>query len=53
MPRNSITKDELKCRVLKLKRELNFNHPDKTGEWHRGAHYEINRVLEILDEYRF
>jgi len=54
MPRNSLTKDEIKCRVLKLKHDLNnFNHPDKTGDWHRGAHYELDRVLDILDEYRF
>ena len=53
MPRNSLTKDELKCRVLKLKKELDYGYPGESGDWHQGANYELNRVLEILDEYRF
>jgi hypothetical protein len=53
MPRNAISKDEIKCRVLKLKKRLDYEHPDKSGDWHRGANYELNNILDILDEYRF
>jgi hypothetical protein len=50
MPRNQITKDELKVRVLKLKNKL-----DQEG-WNQNpmelAHKYLNEVLYILDEYR-
>jgi len=50
MPRNQITKDELKVRVLKLKNNL-----DQEG-WNQNpkelAHKYLNEVLYILDEYR-
>jgi len=53
MPRNIMTKDELKCRVLKLKNELyNGMHHNKGGQWHDGAHHSLNKVLDILQEYR-
>ena len=53
MPRNVMTKDELKCRVLKLKNELyDGMQQDRNGDWHDGAHHSLNRVLDILQEYR-
>ena len=53
MPRNNMSKDEIKCRVLKLKDELyNGLQFGKSGEWHDGAHDALNKVLDILQEYR-
>jgi len=54
MPRNAVKKDELECRVLKLKNELyNGSWSNRGQEWHDGAHTMLNRVLEMLSEYRF
>lgn len=53
MPRNPPTKDELRHRVLKLKKELyDGSQYHKGAEWHNGAHDMLNRVLDILEEYR-
>jgi len=52
MPRNYVTKDEMRCRVLKLKKELyDGSLYSKGTEWHNGAHDMLNRVLDILQEY--
>ena len=54
MPRNAVKKDELECRVLKLKNELyNGSWSNRGQDWHDGAHTMLNRVLEMLSEYRF
>ncbi|AFD02805.1 hypothetical protein Syn7803C97_179 [Synechococcus phage S-MbCM6] len=53
MPRNSITKNELKCKILELKHELIHAYPDKTRDWQQGANHELNKILDILDEYRY
>jgi len=53
MPRNSMTKKDIEVRVLKLKNQLydgSWSH--KNGDWHDGAHEALNRVLDILQEYR-
>jgi hypothetical protein len=52
MPRSRITKEEITCRVMKLKNEL-YDGTLKTevGSWHDGAHSMLNRVLNILEEY--
>jgi hypothetical protein len=50
MPKNQLTKDEIKTRVLKLKNNLyheNFDYGSKEM-----AHKYLNRVLEIIEEYR-
>jgi len=50
MPKNSLTKDEIKTRVLKLKNSVygeNINYDHKEV-----AHKYLNRVLEIIEEYR-
>jgi len=53
MPRNPVTKEELRHRVLKLKKELyDGSLYSKGSEWHNGAHDMLNRVLDILQEYR-
>jgi len=53
MPRNDLTKKEIICRVLKLKQELYSGQYNQwTEEAHDGAHYMLNQVLNILDEYR-
>jgi len=50
MPKNQLTKDELKVRVLKLKDKLYRDNPswDSKGL----AHKYLNEVLDIIDEYR-
>ncbi|ADO99366.1 hypothetical protein Syn19_191 [Synechococcus phage Syn19] len=51
--RNSMTKEEVEVRILKLKNELyDGSWHDKNGEWHDGAHTMLNRVLDIIQEYR-
>lgn len=52
MPRNKITKDELKVRVLKLKNELYMEHIRPEMDMKGLAHRYLNKVLDILDEYR-
>jgi len=50
--KNQLTKDELKIRVLKLKAQL---QDDPT--WHPNpkdfAHKYLDKVLDIIDEYRY
>ncbi|ASR76224.1 hypothetical protein HOR89_gp114 [Synechococcus phage Bellamy] len=50
MPRNMLTKDEIKVRVLKLKNEL--IHEQEPVMYKDLAHKYLNKVLDILDEYR-
>ena len=50
MPKNTMTKDEMKCRVLKLK-DMLFKEC-KTESEKNLAHEYLNRVLDIIDEYR-
>jgi len=51
MPKNQISKDELKVRVLKLKNRLYKEPPswDPKGL----ANKYLNEVLDIIDEYRY
>jgi len=53
MPRNRIEKEEFKIKVLKLKNEIenegeNLWQGDKTL-----ANKYLNKVLDLLDEYRY
>ena len=50
VPRNMLTKDEIKVRVLKLKNEL-FQEQEPVM-YKDLAHKYLNKVLDILDEYR-
>ena len=52
MPRNEISAIEFKTRVLKLKNEL-FWEEHQYGDEARGlAHKYLNKVLDVLNEYR-
>ena len=51
MPKNQLTKDELKVRVLKLKDRLHKDQP--TWDTKGLAHKYLNEVLDIIDEYRY
>ena len=49
--KNQITKDELKIRVLKLKNEL---YQERYSEGITFiAHKYLNKVIDIIDEYRY
>lgn len=53
MPRGIMLKPEVQARIYKLKTELyDGKHQDKSGDWHDGAHYAYNEILNILQEYR-
>ena len=53
MPRSNTTREEITCRVMKLKNELyDGTLKSEVGSWHDGAHSMLNRVLNILEEYR-
>jgi hypothetical protein len=50
MPSNRLTRDEMKCRVLKLKNEL---YEENTYPSYKDlADKYLNRVLDIIEEYR-
>tara|TARA_B100001287_G_scaffold229399_1_gene199712 strand:+ start:25 stop:183 length:159 start_codon:yes stop_codon:yes gene_type:complete len=51
MPRNFITKEELKCRILRLKYEVDWEQSKTQGERNM-AHRYLNYVLQVLEEYR-
>jgi hypothetical protein len=54
MPRNNLTRDEFKVRILKLKKQLAeeklrpYNSDPKDI-----ANKYLNDILDILDEYRY
>jgi hypothetical protein len=48
MPKNQITKDEIKVQVEKLKTEL---YNEKTFESKDLAHKYLNKVLDKIGEY--
>jgi len=50
MPRGQLTKDQIKCDVLKIKRELdNEIHSDEVKLL---AHKYLSKVLDKISEYR-
>jgi hypothetical protein len=49
MPRNALTKDEMKVRVLNLRNRLNNEHGD-SGSKGLAEKY-LNEVLFIIDQY--
>lgn len=52
MPRSRMTKIDIEARIYKLKTALyNGENRDKNGDWHDGAHYTLNKVLDILQEF--
>ena len=54
MPKNQLTKDELKCWVLKLKHNL---HEEKITQYTADpktlANLYLNKVLEKINEFRY
>ena len=53
MPSNQVKKEELKVRVLKLKYQVDQEPPSVWQGEKDLAHKYLNRVLDILDEYRY
>ncbi len=53
MPKNQISKEELKVRVLKLKDKLYKDHIRHDMGMKGLAHKYLNEVLDIIDEYRY
>lgn len=52
MPRGNVTKNDLLSKVYKQKTRLfDGDYGNKNGDWHDGAHYAFNKVLDILNEY--
>ena len=51
--RGRVTKIEMKDRVsLKLKNDLyNGRYHGASEEWIEGSHYQLNSMLDIIDEY--
>lgn len=52
MPRGELTKDIIRCEVLKLKRDLDSEWMNKLGhdpKWL--AHQYLNKVLDKIEEY--
>ena len=52
MPKNGVTKDELLVRVMKLKHEVDMEGADVWQGERDLAHKYLNKVFDILDEYR-
>jgi len=53
MPRGQLTKDIMRCEVLKIKSQLDKEWMDKSGcdsKWL--AHQYLNKVLDKIEEYR-
>jgi len=53
MPKNQLTKDELKVRILGLKNKLHVEHIRPEMDMKGLAHKYLNEVLDIIDEYRY
>tara|TARA_R100000231_G_scaffold20683_1_gene20200 strand:+ start:480 stop:641 length:162 start_codon:yes stop_codon:yes gene_type:complete len=53
MPKNQVKKDELINRVMKLKNDV-YNESREVWQGEKDlAHKYLNRVLDILEEYRY
>jgi len=53
MPKNQLTKDEMKVRILGLKNKLYKEHIRPEMDMKGLAHKYLNEVLDIIDEYRY
>ena len=52
MGRGRLLKIDIQARVLKLKNELHeVRYHGATKEWMEGSHYQLNQVLNIIEEY--
>jgi len=53
MPKNQLSIEELKVRVLKLKNDV-YEEPDTVWQGDRDmAHKYLDKVLNIIEEYRY
>ncbi len=53
MPKNELKKDELKNRIIQLKNEV-YEEPKTVWQGDRDmAHKYLDKVLNIIDEYRY
>ena len=52
MPRNRVSVEELRVRVMKLKNDVNWESTSYQAEKDMAKKY-LSYVLNILDEYRF
>jgi len=53
MPKNQISKEEIKTRVLKLKNQLHVDHIRHDMDMKGLAHKYLNEVIQMIDEYRY
>jgi hypothetical protein len=53
MPRNQISKEEIKTRVLGLKNKLYVEHIRPDMDMKGLAHKYLNEVINVIDEYRY
>lgn len=55
MPRNQLTRDELLVKILKLKHQLHVGSlgSDWSPDQISSAHFALNKVLDIIEEYRY
>jgi hypothetical protein len=53
MPRGQVQKHEILAKIYKLKTSLySGEHEIEDDEWRDGAHYSLNKILDILQEFR-
>ena len=53
MPKNELKKEEFKNRIIKLKNDV-YEEPDTVWQGDRDmAHKYLDKVLNIIDEYRY
>ncbi len=53
MPRNQISKEEIKTRVLELKNRLYMDHIRPDMDMKGLAHKYLNEVIDMIDGYRY
>jgi len=53
MPRNQISKEEIKTRVLELKNKLYMDHIRPDMDMKGLAHKYLNEVIDMINEYRY
>lgn len=51
MPRGKLTKDEIRCWVLRYKKELSEDPTYYTSDPKQLANKYLNRILDKIDEY--
>ena len=52
MPGGQLTKDSIKCDILKIKNELYYENVSWTSDPKGIAHKYLNKILDKIDEYR-